>query len=101
MYCSDYFTCGSILVVEGGARGGIKIDILESGGGVPTHQRVACYVGYAFNKVCRGFPADSDGRSDAAPLVLEVWVSRYLFFHLDKEIVQCEYLNPARQRPTQ
>ena len=80
-------TCRGVLVVEGGARGGVKVDLLGGGCDVAADERVACNVSYVLNEVHGGLPADFDGGGDVAPLVLEVWISKHLFFHLDKEKV--------------
>lgn len=82
-------TCRGILVVEGGAGGGVKIDLLGGGGGVAADDGMARHVCHALDEVCRGVPTEPGGRGDAAPLVFEVFIPIHLFIHLDTETENC------------
>lgn len=78
-------TCRGILVVEGGAGGGVQIDLLSGGGGVAADDGMARHAGHALDEVCRGAPAEPGGGGHAAPLVLVVFKPIHLFVHLHGE----------------
>lgn len=72
-------------MVEGGAGGGIQIDLLGGGGGVAADDGVARHVGHALDEVCRGVPTEPGGGGDAATLVLEVFEPMHMFVDLSRE----------------
>lgn len=57
-------------MVEGGAGGGVEVDVLGDGGLVASHHSVARHPRHTVLEIGRRVPRQAEGGGDASPMVL-------------------------------